>query len=259
MFQLKQTNAVLNRLVTDRTKEIQTMNKGIESQNDQLRKLNKELEAFSYSISHDLRSPLRAIIGYSKMLDEDFHEKLDDEGKRLLGAVQGNALRMSNLIDDLLEFSRLGRKGLQKTEIDTENLLKKIIEEISTSTRHRAEISLGRLPSVYADKSLFSQVWINLISNAIKYSANKEAPVVEIGSDIKENEIIFYIRDNGAGFNMNYADKLFGVFQRLHGTEFPGTGVGLALVKRIIDRHDGRVWADAKENEGATFYFSLPK
>jgi len=259
VVRLKRANVVLNKLVTDRTKEIQTMNEGIESQNAQLRELNKELEAFSYSISHDLRSPLRAIIGYSKMLEEDFREKLDDNGKRLLGVVQEKALRMSSLIDDLLEFSKLGRKSLQKTEIDTEEILKKVINEINTSTQHRTDIRLGRLPSIYADRSLFSQVWINLISNAIKYSANKETPVVEIGSDVKEHEIIFYIKDNGAGFNMSYADKLFGVFQRLHGTEFPGTGVGLALVKRIVDKHGGRVWADAKENEGATFYFSLPR
>jgi signal transduction histidine kinase/ligand-binding sensor domain-containing protein len=259
VVRLKQANVVLNKLVTDRTKEIQTMNEGIESQNDQLRELNNELEAFSYSISHDLRAPLRAIIGYSKMLEEDFHEKLDDDGKGLLNSVQENALRMSNLIDDLLEFSKLGKKGIRKTEIDTEKLLKEIINEINTSTPHKADIRLGTLPSIYADRSLLSQVWINLISNAIKYSANKEAPVVEIGSDTKENKIIFYVKDNGAGFNMNYADKLFGVFQRLHGAEFPGTGVGLALVKRIVDKHGGRVWADAKENEGATFYFSLPK
>jgi signal transduction histidine kinase/ligand-binding sensor domain-containing protein len=259
MVRLKQANAVLNKLVADRTKKIQAMNEGIESQNDQLRELNKELEAFSYSISHDLRAPLRAIVGYSDILKEDFHEKLDDEGKRLLSVVQNNALRMSSLIDDLLEFSKLGRKGLQKIEIDTEKFLEKIINEISASTPHKADIRLGSLPLIYADKSLFSQVWINLISNAIKYSANKETPIVEIGSDTKENEIIFYIKDNGAGFNMNYVDRLFGVFQRLHGTEFPGTGVGLALVKRIIDKHGGRIWADAKENEGATFYFSIPK
>lgn len=259
MVRLKQANVALNKLVADRTKEIQTMNEGIKSQNDQLRELNKELEAFSYSISHDLRAPLRAIIGYSGMLKEDFYEKLDDDGKRLLNIVQKSALRMSSLIDDLLEFSKLGRKELQKTEIDTEEFLKKIITEINTSIQHNADIRLGILPLIYADSSLFSQVWINLISNAIKYSANKETPVVEIGSDTKKNEIIFYIKDNGAGFDMKYADKLFGVFQRLHGTEFPGTGVGLALVKRIVDKHGGRIWADAKENEGATFYFSLPK
>lgn len=255
---LKAMNNLLNRLVKDRTKEIQSNNEEIAAQNDQLHEINKELETFSYSVSHDLRAPLRAVIGYSKIVEEDFQEKLDKEGKRLLRVIQQNGLKMSSLIDALLEFSKLGRKELRKTEIDTEKLLKNILDEISTS-QDKTEIKLSRLPSVCADRNLVSQVWINLISNAIKYSATQETPTIEIGSDTGENEIVFYVKDNGVGFNMEYVDKLFGVFQRLHkDDEFDGTGVGLAMVKRIVNKHGGRVWAEGKVGEGATFYFSLP-
>ena len=257
---LKRANTVLNKLVGDRTKEIQTKNEEIATQIDQLHELNMELQAFSYSVSHDLRSPLRSVIGYSKMLEEDFNEKLDEKGKRMLSVIQKNAIRMNSLIGDLLEFSKLGRQELRKSEIDIEKLLKNILGEISNSIQHHTDIRLDRLPSICADSNLLSQVWINLISNAIKYSAKKKSPVVEIGSRIEDNEIVFYVKDNGAGFDMQYADKLFGVFQRLHKVdEFEGTGVGLALVKRIVVKHGGRVWAEAKVNEGATFYFSLPK
>ncbi|MBI3483035.1 MAG: hypothetical protein HY015_08700, partial [Bacteroidetes bacterium] len=256
---LKGMNALLNKLVMERTKEIQAKNEEIATQNDQLHRLNSELQAFSYSVSHDLRSPLRSVIGYSKILEEDYDEKLDEEGKKLLKVIQKNALRMNNLINDLLEFSKLGNKELQKTEIDTGMLVRNILDHINTSTRHKAEIKLNALPSVFADSNLLSQAWINLVSNAIKYSAKKEKPVVEICSYSEENEIVFYVKDNGAGFDMRYVDKLFGVFQRLHKLdEFEGTGVGLALVKRIVTQHGGRVWAEGKVDEGATFYFSLP-
>jgi light-regulated signal transduction histidine kinase (bacteriophytochrome) len=257
---LKRANLALNKLVDDRTKEILTKNEEIAMQNDQLQELNMELQAFSYSVSHDLRSPLRSVIGYSKVLEEDFKEKLNEEGKRVLSVIQKNALRMNNLIGDLLEFSKLGRKELRKSEIDIEKLLRNILGEISNSIQHKTEFRLNSLPSICADSNLLSQVWINLISNAIKYSAKKKTPIVEIGSHVEGSEIVFYVKDNGAGFDMNYVDKLFGVFQRLHKVEeFEGTGVGLALVKRIVVKHGGRVWAEAKVDEGATFYFSLPK
>jgi signal transduction histidine kinase/ligand-binding sensor domain-containing protein len=257
---LRRANAMLNELVRDRTKEIQAKNEEIESQNDQLHELNKELEAFSYSVSHDLRAPLRSVIGYSKMLEEDFNEILGKEGRRLLSVIQQNATDMNKLIDNLLEFSKLGRKELQKSEIDTETLVKNILAGIHASTQHKAEIKINRLPLIRADSTLISQVWINLISNAIKYSAKKEAPVVEIGSYNEEQGAVFYVKDNGAGFDMKYVNRLFGVFQRLHRVnEFSGTGVGLAIVQRIVVKHGGRVWAEGKVNEGATFYFSLPK
>jgi light-regulated signal transduction histidine kinase (bacteriophytochrome) len=253
-------NAVLNKLVNERTKEIETQNEEISSQNDQLHEMNKDLQAFSYSVSHDLRVPLRSMMGYSKILEEDYNKILDEEGKRVLSVIQQNATKMNNLIEDLLEFSKSGRKELERSEIDTESLIRSILEDISSSPPHKAEIRLNPLPSTYADSNLLSQVWINLIGNAIKYSSKKETPVVEIGSYSEENEIVFYVKDNGSGFDMKYVDKLFGVFQRLHRIdEFEGTGVGLALVKRIIARHGGRAWAEGKLNEGATFYFSLPK
>jgi signal transduction histidine kinase/ligand-binding sensor domain-containing protein len=256
---LRNANIVLNKLVAERTKEILAKNEEIASQNDQLHELNKELEAFSYSISHDLRAPLRSIIGYSKILEEDFYEKLDAEGRRVLATIQNNASGMNNLINHLLEFSKSGRKELLKAEMDPGLLIKNVLGEISSSTQHKTEIRVNTLPRVYADSKLLSQVWINLLSNAIKYSAKKETPVVEVGSYAEKNEVVFYVKDNGAGFDMKYVDKLFGVFQRLHKAEdFEGTGVGLALVQRIVAKHGGRVWAEGKVNEGATFYFSLP-
>lgn len=256
---LKRANAILNKLIDERTSEILSKNEEIASQNNQLHELNQELQSFSYSVSHDLRAPLRSVMAYSKILEEDFMNKLDDDGKRVLSVIQRSAARMNNLVNDLLEFSKLGRQELRKSNVDTEKLLKNILEEMSIPNRGILEIKLGALPVTWADPNLLTQVWINLISNAVKYSAKKEAPVVEIGSFWKDNAVIFYVKDNGAGFDMKYADKLFEVFQRLHKLdEFEGTGVGLALVHRIIFKHGGRVWAEGKVNEGATFYFSLP-
>jgi len=225
----------------------------------QLTAVNKELESFSYSISHDLRAPLRAINGYAKIVEEDYAPLLDDEGKRLLNVVQYNAQRMGILIDDLLAFSRLGKKEIQKSTIDAKELIEGTLYELGKSTEHHAEIKTGTLHDLQADYALISQVFINLISNAVKYSGKREKPVVEISSEIKNNEVIYCIRDNGAGFDMKYGHKLFGVFQRLHTSdEFEGTGVGLAIVQRIINKHGGRTWAEGKIDEGAAFYFSLP-
>ncbi|MBC7451546.1 MAG: GHKL domain-containing protein [Cytophagales bacterium] len=174
--------------------------------------------------------------------------------------MQRNAGKMDHLIDDLLEFSKMGRKEIRKLEINMEQLVYGVIEDINTSTAHKSHISINTLLPVYADRSLLTQVWINLISNAIKYSGKKETSQIEIGSAIQDNhEIIYYVKDNGAGFSMDYVDKLFCVFQRLHSNkEFEGTGIGLAIVQRIINRHGGKVWAEGKVNEGATFYFTLP-
>ncbi len=231
----------------------------LENKNRQLENVNKELESFSYSVSHDLRAPLRSIIGYSKILHEDYVGKLDMNGKRVLDTISQNAFRMNNLIEDLLKFSKLGKKEIRKSEINVEILVKGILREMKSSLSHKANIRLENLPSIYGDSDLLTHVWTNLVSNAIKYSALKENPIVDIGSQNVENEIIFYVKDNGAGFDMKYADKLFGVFQRLHNSEeFEGTGVGLSIVSRIITKHGGRVWAEGKVNEGATFYFSLP-
>ena len=227
----------------------------------QLENVNKELEAFSYSVSHDLRTPLRAISGYSIMLKEDYEGGLDAEGKRIIRNIISNAKMMGQLIDDLLSFSRLGKKELVRTPIDMQSLAATVVKELlQNSPENKYNIQIGLLPPISADQVMIRQVLINIIGNAIKYSSKKITPEIEIGFKDERANIVYYVKDNGAGFDMAYADKLFGVFQRLHSQEeFEGTGVGLALVKRIIDKHKGAVWAEALENVGATFYFSLPK
>lgn len=225
---------------------------------EQLLAANKELEAFSYSVSHDLRAPLRAVNGYAQMLIEDYGTKIDEEGKRITESIRYNALKMGILIDELLKFSRLGRKELEMREINMNEVVKIILAELNNSITHTANIKIGKLHNVKADYSLLYQVMFNLISNAVKYSSKKGHPLVEIFSEEKNGEIIFSVKDNGAGFDMKYYDKLFGVFQRLHRqNEFDGVGVGLALVQRIIAKHGGKVWAEGKVNEGAQFNFSL--
>lgn len=243
--------------------EIRELNRKLERKviagTEQLIAANKELEAFSYSVSHDLRAPLRAIDGYTRIIEEDYGKLLDEEGKRLLETVQSNAKRMGVLIDDLLAFSRLGKKDLLKTSVNMTANASAALTEINKNVDHRAAVIIEDLIPVQADYALISQVFINLISNAIKYSRKKDKPVVRIHSERVKNDIVYSISDNGAGFDMQYANKLFGVFQRLHSTEeFEGTGVGLAIVHRILTKHGGRVWAEGKIGEGATFYFSLP-
>ncbi len=224
---------------------------------EKLENLNKELESFSYSVSHDLRAPLRSIIGYSKIIEEDYLEKFEPESKRLFNIIARNASRMNSLIDDLLEFSRMSKRDLNKESFDMAALVKHVIE--NSSTNPRATLSTHGILDTVSDPSLLTIVWTNLISNAIKYSEKVEFPKIDIGSNTDGNENIYYIRDNGTGFDMQYANKLFQVFQRLHRyDEFAGTGIGLSIVKRIIERHGGRVWAEGKVNEGATFYFALP-
>ena len=226
---------------------------------EQLLMINGELEAFSYSVSHDLRAPLRAINGYANILEEDYNKSFDKEGKRLLFEVQQNAKKMGMLIDDLLDFSRLGRKEIKKSEINMNELTQSVLKEISSAMSHHAEIVFDNLPPVMADYALMEHVMTNLLSNAIKYSSKQEKPVIEITSKKENGALIYAVSDNGVGFNMKYAHKLFGVFQRLHSEqEFQGTGVGLAIAERIIHKHNGKIWAEGKVGEGATFYFSLP-
>lgn len=226
---------------------------------EQLASVNKELEAFSYSVSHDLRAPLRAINGYAQMLTEDYGHQFDAEGKRLVQNITYNATKMGNLIDDLLAFSKLGRKEIQKVTIDLKGMLEEIISEIKKITNCKTSIKIGNLHQVKADYGLIYQVIFNLVSNGVKYSSKNENSTVEISSELNNFETIISVIDNGAGFDMKYADKLFGVFQRLHSQEeFEGTGVGLAIVQRIVAKHSGRVWAEGKINEGAVFRFSLP-
>jgi PAS domain S-box-containing protein len=238
--------------------EIRKLNRELQENNLQLQAANRELESFSYSVSHDLRAPLRAMGGFSRILEEDYSKVLDNEGKRLLKNIEASARKMGTLIDELLAFSRVGKKEMHRTFIDMAQLVKEIVKD-NTRTAHAAKIDIHALPGTYGDPVLLAQVWVNLISNAIKYSSRKELPVIEIGADKNGDYITYYVKDNGAGFNMEYAHKMFGVFQRLHGQEeFEGTGIGLAIVQRIISRHGGRVWAEGEVQKGATFYFTLP-
>jgi PAS domain S-box-containing protein len=231
----------------------------IEQHVQQLEEANRELEAFSYSVSHDLRAPLRAINAYSNILEEDFHALLDEEGKRMLTAIKLNALKMGNLIDDLLEFAKLGNESLRKTSIDMNSLVHEVWFDLEKAMSHKAVIKTGKLDSIIADYPLLKQVLVNLISNAIKYSSKKENPIIVIGSQIENDHVIYTVQDNGEGFDMKYAGKLFGVFQRLHTNEqFEGTGVGLAIVHRIISKHGGTISAEGQVGKGATFSFTLP-
>lgn len=237
----------------------ETLEKKVIERTLQLEAANKELEAFSYSVSHDLRTPLRAVNGYAMMLREDFEDKLGPEGNRVINTIMTNARLMGQLIDDLLTFSRMGRKAIVPLTVDMNALVKVCIrEELEQQTRDY-EIKMHKLPPCEADVNLLRQVLLNLIGNAIKYSSKTEKPKIEIGAIKDDTKCTYFIKDNGVGFDMKYSNKLFGVFQRLHrNDEFEGTGVGLALAKRIINKHQGVIWAEAFLGEGATFYFSLP-
>ena len=225
----------------------------------QLEAANQELEAFCYSVSHDLRAPLRAMDGFSQAVLEDFGPQLPEEGQRYLQTIRDGAQKMGMLIDDLLTFSRLSRTPLQKQEVNTGNLVRSVLDDLSSQQEGRhIDLRIGELPACAGDPALLKQVWINLLSNALKYTRKREAAVVEIGCEAKPEGNVYFVRDNGTGFDMRYAGKLFGVFQRLHRAEdFEGTGVGLAIVQRIIHRHGGRIWAEAAVDRGATFYFTL--
>lgn len=225
---------------------------------EELEASNNDLEAFSYSISHDLRAPLRAILGYSQIMVEDYATSLDEEAARLLAAITANASKMSKLINDLLEFSRLGRRELLKMRLDPTRIAHIAFAQVTETREFKGEITIHDMPPVHADRSLFMQVYLNLLSNAVKYTSKKPSPRIEIGTTTTARGDAFYVKDNGAGFNMRYYDRLFEVFRRLHGEkDFEGTGVGLAIVKRIVQRHGGAIWAESKVNEGAVFYFTM--
>jgi PAS domain S-box-containing protein len=239
----------------------QELEKRVESRTAQLTEVNKELEAFTYSVSHDLRGPLRAINGFAEILVEDYADLLPEEAKRTCFVIRNNAIKMGKLINELLKLSRLSKQEMLFTNIDMNVLADTVFEEVTTiEQKNRILFNRGNLENCYGDGTLIKQVLVNLISNAVKYTGKTEKPVIEIKSEVSDGNIIYTISDNGAGFDMNYADKLFTVFQRLHSEkEFDGTGVGLAIVHRIINRHEGKVWANGTEGKGAEFYFSLPK
>ncbi len=244
----------------DRDEQIRQLNTALAQRAAQLEAANQELEAFSYSVSHDLRAPLRHIDGFTNLLQKHSAAALDDQGRRFLTTISDSSRRMGRLIDDLLSFSRIGRAQMQPALVDQDAVVATVVRE----GRYPAGIDwqIAPLPSVHGDHAMLKQVWSNLIDNAVKYSSKVARPRVEIGSRAGDaaGEPVFYVRDNGAGFDMRYAAKLFGVFQRLHGNhEFEGTGIGLANVRRIVTRHGGRTWAEGEPGRGATFYFSLPR
>ena len=242
--EIRALNETLEGRVKERTRELEAT--------------NREMEAFSYSVSHDLRAPLRAMDGFSRILLEDHERQLDTEGKRLLGIIRANSVRMGNLIDDLLSFSRIGRQEMARTAVDMKALAEEALRDL-VAADDGASITVGELPRADADPSLMRQVWANLISNALKFTGPKAERAIEIAGRTEPNRVVYSVTDNGVGFDMTYANKLFGVFQRLHSAaEFEGTGVGLALVQRIVHRHGGEVWAEGRVGEGATFSFSLP-
>ena len=255
---LERINAELQAEIAMRTaaeQELRVANKA-------LREQVAELEAVSYAISHDLRAPLRHIDGYGTILQQEHAASLDDAGRKYLGRIVESARHLGELVDGLLTFTRTGSVALNVQPINTERLVKDVLQRLVTDTTEKStEIDVEALPTVHADPTLLSSVFMNLLDNALKYTRGRKPARIAIGVEEETpGEVSFFVRDNGAGFDMRYADKLFGVFQRLHHShEFEGTGVGLANVRRIVAKHGGRVWAKAKVNEGATFYFSIRK
>jgi signal transduction histidine kinase len=242
--ELRRLNEELEQRVAKRTRQLQDV--------------NRELEAFSYSVSHDLRAPLRAIDGFSRILVDEHSEGLSVDALRYLSLVRRNTLRMGELIDGLLAFARLGHQPVEKRRIDVEVLAEELVaEELGHRNGHVVEIEVGQLPPADADPTLLRQVYANLLSNAVKYSAARDHAKIELGSFDADGRTVYFVRDNGVGFDMRYADKLFEVFQRLHTDGYDGTGLGLALAARIVARHGGAIWAESAPDEGATFFFTL--
>jgi light-regulated signal transduction histidine kinase (bacteriophytochrome) len=244
---ISRLNAELERRVAERTAQLEAA--------------NRELEAFSYSVSHDLRAPLRAIDGFSQAVMEDFSGLLPAEGVRYLQTIRSGAQRMGALIDDLLAFARLHRQPVEAQIVDTDRIVRAALADLGSPwPDRRVDLRIGELPACRGDPVMLRQVWTNLLSNALKYTRKRDPATIDVGSANEAGEQVFFVRDNGTGFDMRYSDKLFGVFQRLHrADEYEGTGVGLAIVQRIVQRHGGKAWGEAAIDRGATFYFTLGK
>lgn len=227
---------------------------------DELQKANQDFESFTHSVSHDLRAPLRAIGGFSKILLKDFGPQLPEEAQRLIHIVVSSGAQMTQMIDALLKFCRLGRQALIREPVNLTALARQTVDDLERDQKGRSiEVKIAKLPDCVGDPALLNQVFANLLSNAFKFTSRAENPVIEIGCEQRNAENIYFVRDNGIGFEMQYAERLFGIFQRLHAEgEFEGNGVGLSIVQRIIERHGGRIWAKAEPDKGATFFFTLP-
>jgi two-component system sensor histidine kinase/response regulator len=253
MLRLRRENAALLERLSQRTVELETANR-------ELRAANRELEAFSDSVSHDLRAPLRTIEGLLAVMREDVPADGSSNARRHLESASAQAIRMSELIEDLLRLSRLGREPLRKQSLDMRALVKEVVGELrAAQAGRRINISIGELPAAHADPSLLRQVWVNLVANALKFTRGRDEARIEIAGEARSGEKLYSIRDNGAGFDPRRAERLFGIFQRLHASgEFEGTGVGLSIVRRIIERHGGGIWAQSEPDRGAAFYFTLP-
>lgn len=240
--------------------EISKLNMILEQRNEDLVAANADLETFAHSVSHDLRAPLRHIQGFISLLAETANEKLADGERDYIATIEKAAQRMGQLIDDLLAFSRIGRAGITKRQVDMSGLVQECLDELEPDlAARRIDWEIGPLPRTPGDHNLLRQVWANLLANAVKYTRPRDRARIQVAASTQDNEVVFYVQDNGVGFDMAYADRLFGVFQRLHNEdEFEGTGIGLANVRRIVQRHGGRTWAEAQEGEGAKIFFSLP-
>jgi signal transduction histidine kinase len=240
---------------------VAALNAALERRASELEGANRELESFSYTASHDLRAPLRAIAGFGQILLDEHSDQLDSEGRRLFQAVRDNATKMARLLDGLLAFSRIGRATVQKSLVNHGEVVDRVLADLRASDENarRARIVVRPLPASRADPDLFARVWTNLIDNALKYSSTRDEPLVEVGGHERDGSCVYFVRDNGVGFDMKHSDKLFQVFERLHGAPFPGHGIGLAIAERIVSRHGGKIWAEGEPGVGATFWFSIPR
>lgn len=272
---VQELNKNLEQKVLERTAQIEEANKKLLESKEALRIksteleknlhivqiANKELESFSYTASHDLRQPVRAINGFISLVKKNYGDKLDAEGKELIETIVNESIKMGQLIEDLLKFQEFGKCTVNKSKADMNNIANEVVTEfLKPGNKNAVTIKVGMLPACFCDGHLLRQVLMNLVSNAIKFTQPRKDPLIEIGSNPDSDAIIYYVKDNGIGFDMKYYNKLFGIFQRLHSDDsFQGTGIGLAIVKKIIERHNGKVWADGEVNKGATFYFSIPK